>query len=412
MESAVRNKRTLIIGINLSDGGSTGGDMLYSLEFANRHGFDVLAIVPRASVKEPGIPVVSFGLKLSFFSRLGYKIGRIFHLVPHADGYYYRENSSKIIRIIKSKKRFFSNIIICVHNIHDCCVDFVPLMNFLGKCDHEVVIALHDSWLLGGGCYYSSFVGCQKWRNKCVRCPLKIPGSAKTLRRRTKVINRIKKLTWAPVSQWLANELKKSHLRDAPTYIIPAETSIAPLSGVNPVRQRLGISANRKIVLAVSAYWNDWKGDAYLYQIADRLPDDYVLLVVGGSFDAKGRNNIIHVGSVNRNAELPYFYQAADVFVSVTQAEAFGLVLVEAQACGTPVVGFGHGGSVETITEKSGIMVGTDNDVDKLVNAIVCVAETKPFRKADIINSGRRFVKYQSSEKWLELFKKLAETSR
>ena len=51
------------------------------------------------------------------------------------------------------------------------------------------------------------------------------------------------------------------------------------------------------------------------------------------------------------------WYTAADVFVNPTYEEVLGLVNLEAQACGTPVVTYDSGGSPECVDNISGKIV-------------------------------------------------------
>jgi D-inositol-3-phosphate glycosyltransferase len=55
------------------------------------------------------------------------------------------------------------------------------------------------------------------------------------------------------------------------------------------------------------------------------------------------RDKVDFLGSVAHH-ELPYFYSAANAFVMPSYSESFGLVALEAQACGLPVVGSGATG--------------------------------------------------------------------
>ena len=114
-----------------------------------------------------------------------------------------------------------------------------------------------------------------------------------------------------------------------------------------------------------------WKGHGVLLDALTHLTrDDYVVVFVG---DDQGRTDYRHqlerqvekngLGHIVRFAgpcrDMPAAYLSADVVVSAsTRPEAFGRVIVEAQAMGRPVVAFDHGGAKETILEgETGLLV-------------------------------------------------------
>jgi len=108
------------------------------------------------------------------------------------------------------------------------------------------------------------------------------------------------------------------------------------------IRRKLGLKG--KVVLFVGRLV-EYKGVEYLIEAAPLLPDATIVIVGEGPLrkslqeKASGLRNVVFAGHVGDD-ELPYYYVACDVFVlpSVTRQEAFGLVLVEAMACGKPVV--------------------------------------------------------------------------
>jgi len=401
----IKNKDSIIIAINQCDYGSTGNIMLNSLEYAHEYGpFDVLACIPYETKQINKVRTLSFAVKISKIKRYYYAILRRLKFPIINDGNYYKEYTKRLIQLIKQESGNYKTTIIHMHNMHMCNLDVNVFYRWLGKHnEYKVLYTLHDCWTFTGGCYCYDFIGCNKWQHDCKKCPQHIKYSNHQLRKRTKLINKIPKLTLVPCSKWLEAEITKSRLKNIETIVNNGETSLEPFVGKSNLKEKLGIT-NKKILISVSAYWNDWKGIKYLYKLADLLPNDYILILVGGSLDEK-HNKIIHIPLINDNKLLAEYYSIADVFVSTTQSDNLPLVLMEAQICGLPIVGFGHGGTPEEITEKSGIMVGTDNDVNKLFSTIVHVIDSKEFRKEDIIASGNRFKKNECSKRQLSIYK-------
>jgi len=70
---------------------------------------------------------------------------------------------------------------------------------------------------------------------------------------------------------------------------------------------------------------------------------------------------------------LRYYYSAADVFVSTPWYEPFGITLLEAMACGTPVIGSSVGGIKTTVVNgETGYLV-PPNDPDALAERLACL---------------------------------------
>lgn len=107
--------------------------------------------------------------------------------------------------------------------------------------------------------------------------------------------------------------------------------------------------------------------------LRDRQHDDVRLLILGedsheGEESEKERlkaiasqvgvrDRVDFVGSVAHH-ELPYFYAAADVCVMPSYSESFGLVALEAQACGCPVVASGVSGLRSVVRDEvSGYLI-------------------------------------------------------
>ena len=109
-------------------------------------------------------------------------------------------------------------------------------------------------------------------------------------------------------------------------------------------RQRLGIPPDATVIVFV-ANETERKGLPQLLRATTRLADPNLYILAVGRFDpatveklAAGLGLGARVKFPGASARVQSFYAAADVFALPTQYEAWGLVIVEALACGLPVL--------------------------------------------------------------------------
>ena len=75
----------------------------------------------------------------------------------------------------------------------------------------------------------------------------------------------------------------------------------------------------------------------------------------------------VHFVGAKRGAELAHYYQQADVFVFPSRWDTFGLVMIEAMACGTPVAAIPVQGPLDVIAE--GVTGCMNNDLTKAIES-------------------------------------------
>ncbi len=178
--------------------------------------------------------------------------------------------------------------------------------------------------------------------------------------------------------------------------IVPCGTDVEnfhPLSK-GEARYQLGLDRDERIVLYVGRF-DPRKGIETLVRACARLRERFAdqsespkfrLVVVGGSdpneADGVERARIEEivndldladltefVGMVGHD-RLPLYYTAADVCVIPSHYEPFGLVAIEAMACGTPVVASAVGGLKFTVIPEETGLLAPAQDVDGFANAI------------------------------------------
>ena len=139
-------------------------------------------------------------------------------------------------------------------------------------------------------------------------------------------------LTVVTPSRWLAGYARESYLGEYPVQVIPNGIALDKFHPVDQgLRRKLGFEG-KYILLGVASMWEERKGYAYFEQLADRLPDDYQIILIGLSKrKMKQLHPKIHgVMRTNSMEELAEYYSMADVYVNTTLEDTFPTTNLEA----------------------------------------------------------------------------------
>lgn len=96
----------------------------------------------------------------------------------------------------------------------------------------------------------------------------------------------------------------------------------------------------------------------------------------------KVRHPEVHFVGRKSGPELAGYYAGADVFVFPSKTDTFGLVIIEALACGTPVAAFPVTGPIDILTADSGAM---DDDLN------VAIQRALTLDSADCVDHGKKY---------------------
>ncbi len=120
------------------------------------------------------------------------------------------------------------------------------------------------------------------------------------------------------------------------------------------LRRRLGVPADRRLLVFAGRPAREKKIDV-LIEAAERLGDPYTLLLIGaGTQDAVMPANVLRLPYERDSTALARLLASCDAFVHANDAEPFGLITLEAMACGLPVVAVASGGLAETVDDSVG----------------------------------------------------------
>lgn len=310
--------------------------------------------------------------------------------------------------------------IIHLHNLHGYYINYPILFDYLKRSRAKVVWTLHDCWSFTGHCAHFMTTGCDKWRSECRDCNFKheYPKSWWEHSHRNFLLKRDlftalgDRVVIVPVSQWLAEVASKSlfrHMKIKPIYNGVDTAVFSDIKGTE-LRQHLGIE-HRFMVVGVATKWTEKKGWSDYMELRRRLPEEVAIVLVGVSESQRESlpQGIIGIERTTSQQELAEIYAAADVVLSLSRQETFGLTIAESMACGTPAVVYGVTAMPELITPDTGIVVERVGDIEGVINAI---NKIKSCGKAHFTEACRRhaeehFDKNMCFEKYLELYDEL-----
>lgn len=200
----------------------------------------------------------------------------------------------------------------------------------------------------------------------------------------------------------------------------PVESSPESLAKRKKVRDQFNIKDDDKVLLHVGAL-NSRKGLFQTFRVLSYLKDNgfsnVKYLAVGGG-DHKIINHLIEKHNLKNEVilaphskDIRNYYWAADVFFFPSFYEPFGLVILEAMACGLPVVTSHLAGGAELVNDHgNGILFDPNSPISEIANQLLPVLRDDQFAKQISIN-GRKTAEQRSWEKvgqeYQEFYQKL-----
>ena len=307
--------------------------------------------------------------------------------------------------------------IIHLHWVNEQVFDLRALA-FIKK---PIVWTIRDMWPMTGGCHYA--MECERFFNGCGVCPQLNSRDKDDL---SKLVFDFKKLYYTKdivmvgISHWISNLLQKSPLfQKNNVKMIPNGIRLSAFTSMNKkqVKQILSLPEDKTVVLFGAQQVNNfYKGFELFCQAVSLLDTEKFYLCTFGEI-VEDKISALgfayhNFGFINDNTLLNAVYSAADMFVSASINEAFGKTLVEAMACGTPVVCFDHGGPADIVEHKRSGYKAKFLDVEDMGKGIQWISEHEKYQDLCANSRIRAYEKYniqKVAKEYVHLYVNLGE---
>ncbi|HBV33708.1 TPA: hypothetical protein DIC39_03805 [Patescibacteria group bacterium] len=201
--------------------------------------------------------------------------------------------------------------------------------------------------------------------------------------------------TWIVSSHDFADVIVRPRLGNIKINILPfgVDVNFLPGQAKKGIKDNLGIREGEKVILFVGGLDSQhyFKGLPVLLRALSGLEKVKLIVVGEGNLRPKYElqvsqselnNKVIFAGAVTRS-NLPDYYRLADIFVlsSINSAEAFGLVILEAAACGVPAVVTDLPGPRSLVKDGQTGLVARIGDASSLADKISALLKDDSLRE-------------------------------
>ena len=323
-----------------------------------------------------------------------------------------------ITAVVEAVSAFCPDVVI-VGNLHGAEWPLEFLLELSGL-DITLVVYMHDLFMITGRCPYPG--DCRRYLTGCDgSCPTRneypwlaadrISG-AWELRRR--ILCGPEGIPLAVNSAYVLATAKSAlkGLRHAEVvYYGLDERLFSPIERTL-ARRLVGVPQDAFVVLNGAVNLGDRRKGWHIFQkVVSRMQREVTFLAFGE--ESQNKKGVQSVGLLRDYRKMPLVYSAADLFVATSLEEALGQTILEASACGVPVVAFGAGGIPEVARNECNARVVENRTAEALIDAVQAL-KNNPQQREAMGEAGRNMIESEftlraQGQRWTDYLKRLEQ---